>query len=120
LSAAFAVEGESREQILVAAVGDHVDGFLVYSLVLDEASIHSIAVQPARRRQGLGRQLLVAALALMRRAGATRCLLEVRGSNTAAKHLYEDNGFKVDGTRRNYYPDRGSGPEDALLMSRAL
>jgi ribosomal-protein-alanine N-acetyltransferase len=95
------------------------DGFIVYSQVLDEASIHNVAVCAARRGRGLGGLLLAGSLQRMRSAGATRCLLEVRRSNVAARRLYETAGFALDGERKDYYPGNGER-EGALLMSRSL
>lgn len=108
-----------RETALVVEEDDQLHGFVVFSQVLDEGSIHNIAVHPAHHRKGLGRLLLEAAVEELIRADARRCLLEVRRSNKAARRLYEDNGFALDGVRRNYYPTQG-GREDALLMSREL
>ena len=108
-----------RETALVIEDENVVQGFVVFSQVLDEGSIHNIAVQAAQQRKGLGRLLLLAAVATMLRADASRCLLEVRRSNKAARRLYEHNGFALDGVRKNYYPTR-DGREDALLMSRDL
>ena len=104
---------------LVVEEDGRIAGFVVVFLVLDEASIHSIAVDPAQQRRGLGQSLLHAALVRAQRDGATRCLLEVRQTNTAARRLYTENGFALDGVRKNYYPAAG-GREDALLMSRQL
>lgn len=104
---------------LVVAEDDRVDGFVVIFQVLDEASIHSIAVQPAHQGKGLGQMLLNAALVQMQQAGATRCLLEVRQSNRVARRLYQRSGFRLDGVRKSYYPAEG-GREDALLMSREI
>ncbi len=108
-----------RETALVVEEDERLQGFVVFSQVLDEGSIHNIAVYRAHHRNGLGRLLLVAAVAEMVGADARRCLLEVRRSNKAARRLYEDYGFVMDGIRKNYYPTRG-GREDALLMSRDL
>ena len=108
-----------RETALVVDEGDRVSGFVVYSQVLDEGSIHNIAVHPAHQKRGLGRLLLESAVAQLQQADARLCLLEVRRSNKAARRLYEDNGFALDGVRKNYYPTK-AGREDALLMSRAL
>lgn len=110
---------DGATRVLVAHGGGRLDGFIVYARVLDEVSIHNIAVRAGRRGQGLGGMLLERSLRCMRRAGASRCLLEVRSSNTAAQRLYASAGFTLDGERRDYYPD-GAGREDALLMSREL
>ncbi|CAA0124062.1 Ribosomal-protein-alanine acetyltransferase [Halioglobus japonicus] len=104
---------------LVAEEKAVVVGFAVVSLVLDEATLLSIAVDPQRQRRGLGRALLLAALARAQSEGALRCLLEVRESNTAARVLYTASGFTLDGVRKNYYPC-GDTREDALLMSKSL
>ncbi len=111
--------GGYRETALVVEEDDRLHGFVVFSQVLDEGSIHNIAVHPVHHRKGLGRLLLQAAVAELIRADARRCLLEVRRSNKAARRLYEGNGFALDGIRKNYYPKEG-GREDALLMSREL
>jgi len=116
---ACATGPDQSERVLVAVPGGQMQGFVVYSLVLDEACIHNIAVDPAARRSGLGGTLLAAALGEARSSGARRCLLEVRASNEAAQHLYRKHGFSQDGLRRHYYPT-ASGREDALLMSRPL
>lgn len=111
--------GAHGETVLVATEEDAVVGYVVFALVLEEASVHRIAVHKAHRGRGCGQRLLAAAMAHMQRAGATRCLLEVRQSNAVARRLYEANGFSLDGVRKNYYPSL-DGREDALLMSRNL
>jgi ribosomal-protein-alanine N-acetyltransferase len=110
---------ERHEWMLVAERDGRLRGFVVYSLVLDEACIHNIAVDPEAQRGGLGGLLLAAALRQLRTDGACSCYLEVRASNTAAQALYEKHGFTRAGLRRNYYP-AAAGREDAVLMSRPL
>jgi ribosomal-protein-alanine N-acetyltransferase len=94
-------------------------GFILFSQVLDEATLLNIAVLPQWRRRGFARQLLVHGMRQLELGGTTRCLLEVRVSNLNAIELYSSLGFEVDGRRRDYYPSAG-GREDALLMSRSL
>lgn len=118
-SACSAQAGASTERALLACADRQALGFVVYSLILDEACIHNIAVHPLRQGRGLGRSLLNAALAEAVRRGATRCHLEVRATNQAARGLYEGLGFRLDGVRKNYYPT-ATGREDALLMSMPL
>jgi ribosomal-protein-alanine N-acetyltransferase len=73
----------------------------------------NVAVEPARRREGLATMLLDE---MLERAGRdVSYTLEVRTSNTPAIALYERYGFKAAGTRRRYYADTG---EDALIMWR--
>ncbi len=94
-------------------------GFILFSQVLDEATLLNIAVLPQWRRRGFARQLLVHGMRQLELGGTARCLLEVRVSNLNAIELYSSLGFEVDGRRRDYYPS-ASGREDALLMSRPL
>ena len=112
---------DSREThtVLVVAENGRVDGFVVFSQVLDEASIHNIAIHSGYQGRGLGHVLLKATLDQMECAGAARCLLEVRESNAVARKLYARYGFELDGVRKSYYPAQ-DGREDALLMSRPL
>lgn len=117
--AANAVHGEPGELALVLEHRGRVTGFVMCSRVLDEVSIHDIAIQASVQGRGLGRRLLQLVLERFRGAGASRCLLEVRASNQVALGLYRSCQFHLDGVRKNYYPVDG-GREDALLMSRAL
>lgn len=80
---------------------------------VDEAHFTNIAVHPAARRRGLGRQLLKALLGLAKQNGCLRATLEVRPSNTAALRLYESEGFSAAALRPHYYSDDG---EDALIL----
>jgi len=81
-------------------------------LVVDELHITLVAVDPARRRQGLARQLLRGLLRQGRQLGATRATLEVGSGNPAALGLYRALGFHTAGVRRAYY----SSGEDALIQ----
>jgi len=108
----------ASENVRVLEIDDEIAGFVVYSLVLDEGSIQSIAVAPSWQGQGHAGILLQGALDILGSHGAQRCLLEVRASNTAARRLYDRFGFQQDGIRKKYYPS-DSGREDALLMSKS-
>ncbi|MEJ3653971.1 ribosomal protein S18-alanine N-acetyltransferase [Actinomycetes bacterium KLBMP 9759] len=79
-----------------------------------EAEIHTIGVDPAYRRRGIGRDLLRGLLAHAD-AAAARVFLEVRTDNEAARTLYESEGFTVVGLRRRYYRPSGA---DAHTMRR--
>lgn len=102
----------------IARAGELV-AYALFSCVLDEATLLSIGVRLDWRRQGFARSLMIEALRTLQGAGVTRCLLEVRESNTAAIALYRTLGFRVDGVRRGYYP-LPQGREDGLLMSVEL
>jgi ribosomal-protein-alanine N-acetyltransferase len=83
-------------------------------LMLGEAHISTIAVQPNWRRRGIAELLLVAMLDRATELGAEKATLEVRVSNVTAQNLYYKYGFQQVGLRRHYYRDKD---EDALTMS---
>jgi mycothiol synthase len=62
-----------------------------------EGWITALGVAPARRGRGLGRRLLLGAVAALRAAGARPILLEVATDNRAALRLYEACGFRQIG-----------------------
>ena len=80
----------------------------------DEAHIVNVASHPDFRRQGFGRQIMQAMMAMALDSGALAIMLEVRQSNVAAQRLYEQLGFLTVGERREYYQDK---KEDAILMT---
>ena len=90
-------------------------GFSLFSLVLDEACLLNIAVDPAHQGEGLGRHLLQQGLDRVKSLGAASCYLEVRESNEVARSLYRAFGFEVVGERPGYYP-AANGREKALVM----
>jgi predicted acetyltransferase len=51
-----------------------------------------VTVRPMLRRQGLGRELLTAALPLARTNGITRAVIEIARTNEAARRLIEAAG----------------------------
>lgn len=85
----------------------------------DEAELLTIAVAPAARRCGLGRELLGEACAGAAARGAARIFLEVGADNDAAIGLYRAAGFVEAGRRPGYYRLPGAGAVDALVMTRA-
>jgi ribosomal-protein-alanine N-acetyltransferase len=91
-----------------------VIGMIVVWLILDEAHIATLAVDPAYRRQGVARQLLADTLQVSIRQGVRTATLEVRAGNLEAQALYRRFGFDVVGRRPRYYRDNY---EDALLMT---
>ncbi len=94
-----------REGVLVGYAGMWV--------VLDEAHITTIAVDPPQRGQGIGEGLLIAMIERAGERGARWMQLEVRRSNTVAQALYRKYGFRDVGVRRTYYSDNS---EDAIVM----
>lgn len=97
----------------VASDGKQTIGYAGYWLILEEAHITTIGVEPRHQRRGYAEQILIAMIDHAARAGAKWLTLEVRASNVAAQRLYEKYGFTSLGRRRAYYQDNN---EDALIM----
>lgn len=93
-------------------------------LALDEAQLLNISVAKTSQNQGFGRLMLEHMMTTARHYGAVNMFLEVRVSNSAAIHLYEQLGFCEMALRRAYYPADPklfkTGREDAFLMGMAL
>src|SRR5690606_31146863 len=94
-----------------ALVVAEVDGALQgYVLVLFHAGaplarLYSVAVAPAARGGGLGRQLVSAAEERARTNDCVALRLEVRRDNAAALALYHALGYRQFGVQEDYYED---------------
>lgn len=98
---------------VVARDGDKVLGYCGAYVILNEADINQVAVDPLHRKKGVGGKMLAALLEKLRKAGTDAVTLEVRKSNEAAIALYESMGFVTEGIRKNFYE---KPVEDALIM----
>ena len=98
---------------IVAEENGKVTGYAGMWVIVDEAHVINVAVSPERRREGLGRRLMVELLVRAQELRATCSTLEVRASNSAAIQLYEGLGYVSSGVRKRYYPDNR---EDAVVM----
>jgi [ribosomal protein S18]-alanine N-acetyltransferase len=117
--AMFVLELSKPSSICLAAVEEdgsrsgRLLGYTICSRYADVWHLMNIAVDPPRRRHGIGSALLTM---LIDRAGPGESYtLEVRPSNPGAIALYERFGFRTAGTRPRYYRDTG---EDAVIMWR--
>lgn len=115
---AFREELRAGHHYLGARDGDELVGYAGLAFVASppqaEAEIHTIGVDPAHWRRGIGRELLRGLLAVADAERAT-VFLEVRTDNDAARGLYESEGFTVVGLRKRYYSPSGA---DAHTMRR--
>jgi len=91
-------------------------GMVLARTIVDEAEILTIGVLPEVRRQGLGRDLLTAAMLRAAATDARAMFLEVAEENTGARKLYTNLGFVEVGRRKRYY----ANGDDALVMRVAL
>lgn len=98
---------------LVARQGTAVVGYAGLMVIVDDAHVTTVAVAPARQRQGVATRLLLVLLRDAVALGAERVTLEVRASNRGAQALYSRFGFAPAGVRKGYYVDNR---EDAVIM----
>jgi len=111
----FVLELSKPSGICLAAVQDgRLAGYLVCSRYDTVWHVMNVAVDPARRREGIASTLMTHLFETADRPHE-QYTLEVRESNDAAIELYERFGFRGAGHRRAYYHDNR---EDALIMWR--
>ena len=81
--------------------------------IFDFLHITTLSVHPDYRKKGVAQNLIFTIVDDCYKNKIKYITLEVRESNIAAISLYEKNGFKSIGTRKNYYQDNN---ENALIM----
>lgn len=96
---------------LVAEENDEVVGYSGLMVILPEAHVTSVTVDPQRRGSRIGTRLMLRICQEALAAGANSLTLEVRVSNRNAQALYQRFGMAPVGVRKRYYKD-----EDALVM----
>ena len=95
--------------------GNHrVVGCVVVWLILDEAHVATVVVDPDYRQNRVASHLMVEMLKEVIARGARLATLEVREHNLPAQRLYKRFCFEVVGRRPRYYQDNH---EDALIMT---
>ena len=91
--------------------------FALGRVVLDEAELLTLAVDPAHRREGLGRACLLSFEEEAVARGAGKFHLEVAETNMPAIGLYRSAGWTETGRRKAYY--KGAKTRiDAILMTK--
>ncbi|MBI4051541.1 MAG: ribosomal protein S18-alanine N-acetyltransferase [Elusimicrobia bacterium] len=106
----------SCSRLYVAESEGKVGGYLGLWLVPPETQITTVAVHPHYLREGLGTRLLESGILQARQMGFSVVTLEVNSQNESALRLYKKLGFKIVGSRSNFYNDG----EDAILMELQL
>lgn len=114
------IEADGSDRPAQTTLEGIVRGYAVTTRASDDrdrvAHVRNIAVDPAVRREGLGRHLLVASLRPYLEADLELARLEVRASNAPAIALYRRHGFRVTTRQPAYYEDG----EAALVMETPL
>ena len=78
-----------------------------------EGEISNVSVDVNLRNKGIANNLLQQLFLEAQSQGVNEFTLEVREGNKGAIHLYEHNGFHVEGIRKNFYENPS---EHALIM----
>ncbi len=97
-------------------VDDAIVGYSIGSIVLEDAHLLSIAVDPAYQGNGYGDKCLQHFLTLAWQHECKQCFLEVRHSNHKAIALYTKHGFERTRVRKGYYKNKDNSREDAVEM----
>lgn len=84
------------EWFLVGELGGEIVGTCMAGYEGHRGWINYLAVRPDHQRQGLARELMSHAEALLRAVGCPKINLQVRSTNTAVIAFYESIGFAVD------------------------
>lgn len=108
IGASLPEDVETSGQVLLSifyqdAVQEHHVGYFWYKP--DEASqsvfIYDFSIFPAWRNKGLGSAAMNALEKALRQQGFTQIKLRVAADNERARHVYETNGFRVNGFNMN-------------------
>lgn len=100
---------------LVAIEDGQLAGYIGSQSVMGESDMMNLAVDPAFRRRGAGRALVLALVEQLAQQGNHCLSLEVRASNAPALALYQGLGFAQVGRRPNYYRNP---KEDGLILRK--
>jgi ribosomal-protein-alanine N-acetyltransferase len=103
----------SSAYYVVARIDGRIVGYAGMWLIMDEAHVTTIGVDPAYRGYKIGERILVNLIDEAIKRHANRATLEVRKHNMVAQNLYLKYGFQVVAVRRGYYTNNN---EDALVM----
>ena len=95
-------------------------GFAICNVVLDEATLFNIAVDPAEQGKGYGKTLLQGLITELSQKDVITLWLEVRESNIKAQQLYTQLGFNEVTVRKHYYPLPDGKKENAIVMALYL
>jgi len=101
----------------VAEDREEVVGYAVGALKGESFHLLNFAVDPARRREGIGSQMMDFLINVARAHGCNKIYLEVREHNLPAQLFYRKLGFRATQILKKYYKDTD---EDGYLMELEL
>lgn len=104
-------------RVAIAWDSERACGFSAARMAGPESELLLLAVDPADRGRGIGKQLMDDWQAWATEQGAEDYFLEMRADNDAV-HLYERAGFSECGRRAAYYRGQDGVMRDAITMRR--
>ncbi len=113
-----AAEFEEILQSTGCILAVHSVGFAVGRIVVDEAELLTLAVDPEQQRKGIGRVCLDDFHLKAYDKGASTAFLEVASTNYPARKLYLAAGYREVGMREAYYRAPNGPRIDAILMNK--
>ncbi|HEY4722890.1 MAG TPA: GNAT family acetyltransferase [Anaerolineae bacterium] len=84
------------EMFLVCEIGGKIIGTVMVGYEGHRGWINYLGVLPGYQGQGLGRELMARAEAMLVERGCAKINLQIRATNTRVIQFYEGIGFKVD------------------------
>lgn len=107
---------KNPEEFIVAEENGKVVGYTIGQLKNDSAEIISLAVAPNWRKKGIGKALTEFLINHFRGKKIKEIFLHVRTKNEVATSFYQNLGFEVSKTIKNYYRNG----DDAYLMKKKI
>jgi len=84
------------EGLLVGETEGHIVAAVMAGYDGHRGWINALAVDPAHRAKGYGKELIDAAVSRLENLGAVKVNLQIRGNNMALRRYYESLGFVVE------------------------
>ena len=108
------IEEIEKQYAYVMEIKNKIIGYICGWKLFDEFNITNIAIASDFQKKGFGKALVQFLMSKLLDEKCFKFFLEVRKSNLAANKLYEGMGFRIIGSRKNYYH---SPQEYALVLA---
>lgn len=85
---------------------------LVTPVAPGEVELKAVAVEASRQQQGIGRRMLAAVLADLKRRGVQRVVVGTASAGTGQLAFYQKAGFRLRSVERDYFSPARGYPEN--------